>query len=545
MKRITSFATILFTSFTVLFSNISSKEIPAGIDRVTVFYQGAQIERSSKSFNLEKGQTLLLIKGLEQHLQEQSLRVGLKGEGKILSVVKRMDYLQKQEAGEKIGALEGRLKLISMEKEDLQVDNKVYEQERNLLMSNMKLGGEQQGVQISELKEAADFYRSRLNQVESHLMENIRRLKILDLEIVSIQRQMQELNYQKNKPSSTIEVTVEALSVITVRIALDYYVPVAGWAPQYDIRVDGVGKPVSFVRKAVLTQSTGVDWNDIRITFSTGNPQEHASKPTLSPWYLRQVYPQPISRKKSMKRVSTAAMAPASQAAPDAMEEILIDDNMEMDFSASIPEVQVAAKNSLLEFTIASSATVPSDNKEYTLSIGTFEVEADYEFHTVPKLDPTVYLMAIVPDWDSYDLISGSANLYYEGMYVGETYINASSILDSLQISLGKDRDISVERRQVTDFSSDQIIGMNQKMEFGFRNIIRNSKSETVKVFVEDQFPVSSLKDVEVDHKDHGTGILEKQTGKVIWKVDIKPGETVELPLEYSVKFPRGMQINL
>jgi len=518
----------------------AEKHVSAGIDHITIFFSGAQVERSSKPVTLEKGQHILLVEGLEQNLMENSIRVGLIGGGKILSVVRRMDYLNESENNEELARLEERHKEIEKEKEEIRLNSGVFEQEKNLLLSNIKLGGEQQGVQVSALKEAADFYRTRLEQIDMQILKNSRKLKELEEEAVRIRQQMNELNYKKSKPSSTIEVTVEMPVAGQIRVAMDYYVPGARWQPVYDLRVEKTGEPINMVRKAKVTQTTGLDWDNVRLTFSTGNPRERASKPELQPWYLRDVQPEPMIRIRGQ-----AAPAAARKAVETETDYKLVSDDLEEAVTMAIPEVQVGAKNSLLEFSLTSPASVPSDNKGYTILIGSMDLDAVYEYQTVPKLGPSAYLMALIPDRDDYNLLNGQANIYYEGMFVGETFINATATDDTMQISLGKDKEIMVERKQVREYTSDRIIGSNRKKDFGFENLVRNGKKVPITVIVEDQYPVSTLKDFEVSQEDHGDGKVDKVTGKVTWKKSIGPGETVKLPIRFSVKYPSDRQINL
>ncbi|MBN2697534.1 MAG: mucoidy inhibitor MuiA family protein [Bacteroidales bacterium] len=522
----------------------AEKNVDAGIDHVTLFHSGAQVMRSSKPVSLEKGQTLVIIDGLEQNLVENSIRVGLDGNGKILSVVKRMDYLELVTTNQKIADLELKLEQLQNEKEELQLGIRVFDLEKTLLINNMKLGSEQQGVQISELREASDFYRSRLTEIEKGFLSGNRTIKDLELEIAGIRKQLSDLNYQKNKPSSTLEVTVEMTASGNTRLVMDYYVPEARWSPLYDIRVDEIGEPVAIIRKASASQSTGVDWNNVKVTFSTGNPRERATKPELIPWYLREIRPEPTI---TLRGIDDQAAARPTVKKSAVTENVAMEEGMDMDYSisSSMPVVITGAKNSLLEFTLASPASIPSDNKEYTLVIGSVEVDAAYEYHCVPKLDPSAYLVAMVADRNRYNLVNGAANIYYEGMFVGKTYINAASTYDTMQISLGRDRDIMVERKQLEEFSSDRLIGSNRTIEFAFENIIRNGKSREIIMIVEDQYPVSTMKDIEVNAKEHGSGKWDKITGKVSWRVPVKPGETVKLPLNYAVKYPSEMQINL
>jgi hypothetical protein len=66
-----------------------------------------------------------------------------------------------------------------------------------------------------------------------------------------------------------------------------------------------------------------------------------------------------------------------------------------------------------------------------------------------------------------------------------------------------------------------------------------------VDIVVIDQVPISNDNDIEVSDKDYKGGDYNETTGAVTWKLQLKPNETRELILGYSVKYPKGKQVNL
>ena len=65
---------------------------------------------------------------------------------------------------------------------------------------------------------------------------------------------------------------------------------------------------------------------------------------------------------------------------------------------------------------------------------------------------------------------------------------------------------------------------------------MKNNKTESVKVTVEDQFPVSTVDDIKVVLVDNGGAEVDEKEGKLTWKLNLKPGEKKELKFSYSVK---------
>ncbi len=523
----------------------SEKETDSKIHQVTVFFQGAQVERTTSAVNLPLGQTTVLVKGLEQSLIENSVRAGIKGTGVIQTIVKKTDYLNLQESNELIKMLNKKLELLTQQVEDEHMKMKVYEQERNFLTTNMKLGGQNTGVSVAQIKEGAAYYRTRLTEVETLVMKGKRKVKDLNEEKGKINKQLSELNYKKNRPTSTLEISVEMEKAGSVSLLLDYYITTAGWRPLYDIRVEEVGKPVQLIRKASVVQSSGEDWVDVKMTFSTGNPQEKQMVPVLNPWYLNVYYPnynynQSKSKGIQIRGMASKAAAPQMEMAKESMSEL---DDYDMDGAAA--STVSSSKNSILEFTLASKANIPSDNKEYLFSVGTEEMEASYHYQSVPKMNKAAYLMATIKDWEGFELVDGTANIYYAKTFIGETYLNTSMTLDSMQLSLGKDKGLVVERKSVKDFTRSKVIGSNVRKSYAYEIIVRNTKSIGVDLVLEDQFPVSSNSEITVDMEESSDGVVDEATGKVTWRLKLAPGETVKIPLKYTVKYPKDMSINL
>src|SRR5205823_2644834 len=65
-----------------------------------------------------------------------------------------------------------------------------------------------------------------------------------------------------------------------------YVVHNASWFPTYDVRAKNVNSPISISYKANVSQQSGEDWKNIKLTLSTGNPAVAGNKPELNPYFL-------------------------------------------------------------------------------------------------------------------------------------------------------------------------------------------------------------------------------------------------------------------
>jgi uncharacterized protein (TIGR02231 family) len=157
----------------------------------------------------------------------------------------------------------------------------------------------------------------------------------------------------------------------------------------------------------------------------------------------------------------------------------------------------------------------------------------------MPKLSPLAYLTANITDWAKLSLQTGEATLYFENSFVGKSTLNVNQLKDTLTISLGTDNSILVKREKRKDFTSKKVIGANKTDTFSFLLSIRNNKSNMVKITLNDQIPVSSNSDINVDPIELSGGKIDRQSGEIKWEFEIKPQETKQVILTYSVKYPK------
>jgi TonB-dependent SusC/RagA subfamily outer membrane receptor len=194
-------------------------------------------------------------------------------------------------------------------------------------------------------------------------------------------------------------------------------------------------------------------------------------------------------------------------------------------------------------FNIDLPYSIPGNGKEQSIELQTKEIKADFQYYCAPKLSPETYLLAEIPAWETLNLLSGKANIIYDGTYMGETYINASSTQEKPNLTLGVDKRVSVKRELLKDFSSTKFLGSDVKQVFIYKLTVKNNQNATIRVTLKEQYPQSTNKEIEaVWLKDDTTkpAFHKEDVGVVTWEDDFKPGETKEYKFGYSIKYPKG-----
>jgi uncharacterized protein (TIGR02231 family) len=535
MKNILAFISIL----ALLSVEAYPVNVKSVIKEVTVYQQNAKITRES-SISVSPGITEIILEDLTSSIMQNSLQVEINGKAVLLSATTRINYMYGQKESPRIKELRDSLEMIDSDVFWLQNQKMVYQGEEKLINDNNKLGSEQEGMDVEELKQLVIFYRARLLEVKKEILRIDAKVQELRFVKSRIESQLNELNSSRNKPTGEIIINVSANIATKIGLRVSYLTPRAGWSPIYDIRAAGTDKPVNLIYKGNVSQNTGYDWKDVSLTISTGNPSVDNNRPILYPWYIDFYEPRPVVIGYGTKSADRSQMMQMNIAQTAAKAELQYDEE-----EAEMPEYVVTQTTSQMaaEYNIEVLQDIPSDGKEHLVAMKEYELDADFTYHTVPKLNDGAFLLAKVADYGQYNLLAGQANLFFQGMYVGQSTINPVTTADTLLVSLGRDNKISVKRNQLKDLTSKQVIGGNIKELKGYEIIVRNNNVFPVDVEVLDQVPISKNKDIEVQMEDNGGAEYNSDYGKLLWKLNLKAGQSRNIRFIYSVKYPKDKKI--
>jgi len=539
MKNISLFIITLFLIIN-LASADTEKTVGSKIKHVTVFLNKAQITRTAKT-TVDAGLTNLVFDGLSAYIDKQSIQVSGKGGIVIMSVQHKINYLDLQKKTPKLIKLEDSLKYYQMELEQYANVKDILIKEENMILKNQAIGGQDNGVSITELQRAADFFRTRLTDIRNRRLKNERKIRKINKRVVKINSQLNELNKRRNQPTGEILVSVSAKARTAATLELNYLVQNAGWVPVYDLRAKDTRSPIQLSYKANVWQNTGVDWNKVKFTLSTANPAQGGTKPALAAWYVDFYTPVVISHQKKgkMKPQSRSFPTPEASSAADYA------GAFKMEKAASTADfTQVTESSVATEFKIALPYSVSSDGKPKLVDIQKYELTAGYKHFAIPKMDKDAFLVAQVTGWEEYNLLSGKANIYFEGTYVAESILNVQNIRDTLDISLGRDKKVIIKREKIKDLTRRRVIGTHIKETFAYELSVRNTKRDLIEITIEDQVPVSKQSQIEVELIESSGAAYNKNTGKLTWKMTLKPAETKKALFKFSVKYPKGKTVS-
>jgi len=223
-----------------------------------------------------------------------------------------------------------------------------------------------------------------------------------------------------------------------------------------------------------------------------------------------------------------------------------MDINSDMEDMASLPlPTYQAVKQTSINFEINSPYTIKSDNKNYTVDMVTYELQAYYQYFTVPKVNNSAYLIAGITDWEEYQLLEGEANVFFEQTYVGKSLLDVRYASDTLEISLGRDKMVTTERKKEKDLTEKSFLGNKKTATSVWKTTVKNNKNQPISMMVLDQVPVATLAEIEVEVQNLSGASQDLKTGEIKWEFQLAPSATKVMELKYTVRYPGNKNLNI
>ncbi len=550
---------LLSIALVTLFLNSNAQKteeerVNAPVKSVILYLDGAEVSLN-KNIALNAGRTLITFTGLSPKLISKSIQVNVSNDVIVLSVSDKINFLTENIETPRVKQLKDSLEMLLDNNSQLNYDLTAYNQEKAMLSKNESIGGTDKGVSIAELKLAADFYRARLKDINAETFKVQKKINKNNVIIYRLQREIDESGVKK-LPTAEVSILVMSAMKTNATVDLKYVVKECGWAPSYDLITEDINKPIQLKYRAKVYNNSGVDWTDVKMKLSTADPMQSASKPDLAAWYLNfsnlnyvnsnkntaynNYYGNEINNEQNMRNAPSVAQ---SQSLYDEEVQTKQDKKAQKAVVIQYEEVQVSELSA--EFDIKQLYSVPSDAKPYLVDVTVYNLNAMFQYYSVPKVDKDAFMLAKITGWEDLDLVEGPANVYFGGTYVGQSYINTRSVDDTLSLSFGRDKKIVVSRTKLKDFNSEQIAGTTRKVTYSYEIVVKNNRKAPIQIELEDQLPVSQNSEIVVEVKEISKAEKNDLTGQLKWKLSLAPDETKKLLLTYTIKYPKNKSIDL
>jgi uncharacterized protein (TIGR02231 family) len=522
MKKILIFSCLLFTIYQ---SQSQALEISSQIASVTVYPKRAQVVRTA-AVDLPQGKSELVFTQLSHQLISQSLRLTMGADNiTVQEVSYRKNYLNAEALDKQKSGLYKQLDSLGQEEKWAAYEKEIIKGEETILNANQRVYSNEEGVSVEALRQLSTYYRTRLAELRRQQMDIDRRISNLRKQKQAVQNQINSLYASGQKVAGEVVVSIQAPQPVRTNIRLSYLVKNAGWSPAYDIKAISKEAPLEVTFRASVHQNTGQDWDGVKLSLSNASPATDNTQPQLNPLYAR----------KAQGTLDTVA-----NITPETYEE-----TYRIVRNEPIAEEWSNTENKLTstQYNLTQIDQIPSNGKKQTITVWKKQIPAKMQYLCIPRAAPYVYLLAEIADYGQYQLEPANANIYNEDTFIGTVDLASKGVADTLQISLGIDPSISVER-EGRDFSEKKWLGADRKETYEFNLCLRNNKPEAVEVVLIDQIPVSTNKEIEIELLKKEGAQLNARTGSLQWAVKCKPDQTSCRSFTYSVKYPKEMKVS-
>ncbi len=529
-------------SFIVLFfvSAIAFSQKPiftsAKVKSATVYFNAAELLQTT-SLNLPLGNSEIVIKNVANSLNESTIQIGAPSSLTVLSVQFTDNYISEFEIDENspvIKKVRDSIILVQKDISKLQTSIVSHSKTIELLDKNQQVFGLNSGLNVLELMKMVDYYnnkRTELNNAIALLQEKANKFN----EKLSKLNEKLAFSEKNDEKSSSGKLILQVMNSVAGNVPLDisYVTNTATWSPFYDLRAESIAAPINMMYKAQVIQSSGIDWKKVKLTLSSGMPNANNQAPLLQSWFLR--YQNQNGYLKEVEYLKKDSRQNVIQSLNGRAAGIAINSS-----TSSISNYTTINENQLnVSFDIDIQYDILSNGKIHSVALKEIKLPATYKYYAVPRVEKEAFLLAEISDYSKFNLLQGDANIIFEGMYVGKTNINPNQTSDTLNLSMGRDKRISIKRERVVEKSSTKFLSSFKEQTFTFDIILRNNKKEGVDLLLKDQYPLSSDKEITIELLQSDNAKINLETGILTWQLKLLSAETKKIRLSYKVRYPK------
>lgn len=480
------------------------------LESVLVYRQGAEVKRTAV-ISYSAGLNDIVITGLSNFVNDKSIHISSADALNIVSVNYTVNLDRIKQRGSNWQVLSDSLDSVQLKFAYAKNEHYALDQEMQLLKENRKIAFPEKGIYVDDLEEAADFFRTRIQEIANKitLLEQLE--KNLEKNIAEIEKSLAGSTDLNKNALGELHIRLNAATYGNSTLNISYETAKAGWNPIYSLNTQGEGE-VTLDYDALVKQQTGENWTRALLSLSTSYLKTSIGLPTLAPWYIK------------LAKENT----------------FLENDSLYQD---SIQNVVASSGKTNYTFSIELPYNIASNAEPIRVLISQLKLPAKFYHLIMPSVSENSYIMAKIWNFDDNHLVAGSLNLYNGRTYAGKTILDPTTDKDTLNIYFGKGKSIITSREKIKENSKKSFIGNNIKEDFTYALTVQNNSTETADIVLEEHVPIPKSKEIEVKLDSWGNATFDSTKGKLRWELKLSPGQSQVLKYSYSVKFPKGSKI--
>lgn len=508
------------------------------VDQVTVFPSAAQIHRTARA-QVRAGEHQLVFAALPTALLDDSLRVTGFGPGVTAEAVNvrtgRMGELMAAELEQlqgSVAAAQAQLNANTARSAELSLSMRQLVGRRGAEAELARAQGQlaQLETQRAALARAFEASNTALSQAQARASTAVKFV--------------------------TVEVT--AAREGDLELGVEYLVHnVASWRPAYSAYLRPDLGHVGLDVFAALQQSTGEDWENVRMAVSTVTPSTSLTLPTQSEWALT-LEPEPererevaelnleLRMRRPMATAGAARFASGGAGVSDLAEfggGGIAQQRAQQRPPTPLEQRSAVARAGLLSarLELPAPVTLRSGATPRRILAAHSELEATLEHQVAPRQSTAVFLAARMRNRNAFPLLAGNVALFVDRDYVGTTALGQVPVEEELALPFGVDPAVTIDRtpseRQVSQAGGRE----STTLRYAFR--LSNHRERALDVSVFDQLPVSRSAGLTVQTTADTRAFAPRREGDargaVRWQFHLGAGATERWNYGFTVSRPQ------
>lgn len=551
-------------SSTALAQNVNRIDVAARPTAATIYADQATVTRSA-SVDLPAGDSILVISGVPAGLLQDSLNARGQATGRV--AIGAVEFRQasfdntasnnsrRSELEARARELDDQIAAIDVRQTALAAQQPMIERFLTAYFDSLR-----RPIPIPNSTETTLPRFPDDPAVWRNVMEAVRqtsedtgaallriRLMRRDLEIRRnvLQAEIASLGARPVQGVFEIAVSVNAEAPTRFDLAVSYQVRGASWRPVYEARLDTSAARVTLRQEAIVTQSTGEDWNDVAIVLSTARPSAGTQPPQLSPIRITLTPPPPPPVQAAPPLATRMQQArPAGSAEPR-------DDRAtgEQRREADVVSANINSAGFTVEYAIPGTASVRADGSARRVRIGDAPADAALTAQIIPRLDRRAFLKASFATPATVPLLPGQVSLVLDGVLVGRTNLPLLRPSEQTSLSFGADDRIRVayDQRPPRRVEGGNVIsGRTTAITSESLITVQSFHAQPIEVMVLDHAPVSTEETltVAINAEPAPTARdLDDRPGVLAWTATYQPREERRIRFGYTVTAPRDSTV--
>ena len=474
-------------------------DVDASISAVTLYPGRAAVTRHT-SVSLHSGAFDLRFNNLPETIQSDTLQARTDSGLRVLSVEYEQRAVADVATSPAVVELDSRIKSLMQSLRAMTDERELIKSQDEFLAaltirttSDAAAAGGTAKLDLDAVKNQMEFItaeRKRL-QVERAALDTEQPKIEAELAAAKANR---DAAVGRGSVARTAVVSVVAPDTFNGEVALTYLVANATWEPAYNIRAAGDLSSVQIEYDAMLTQRTGEDWDDVRLTLSTATPTIAANPPAISPFFVDIWRPEQLAR----GRGGESRAAPATDV--EGFRRVEIDRDAAASLERLAEDAQVAGNGPAVTFELPRAVTVKTNvDRQQRTRIAAIDSSATFVHVATPLLTEAVYLRGDLVNSSAYQLLTGRASIFVGQDYIGPTSLGSVAPGGQMQLHFGIDNSVKARRTLISKTTENTgLLSGGRRTSYDYRITIDNGSGRDITLEMWDRIPVSRHEDIQI-----------------------------------------------